>query len=188
MLFDFIFNECFRTNPNSKLQQAISFCLFPFGVAFLHLTCAFISDKTMSELFNFERDDGMEDISDALSGVLSGSSQADLDLDDIFRRVREAAGPDLPAYVQPLGVAAREELKRRPLELPGLKAIENEASAADGEKECIVCYDRAAKVVLSPCGHSCFCVTCTRTFTAEEHAKCPMCKVEVEGCVRMFAN
>jgi hypothetical protein len=144
------------------LKEAASLCLFPLALVVLHLAAPPILSVSVS-----------------VSSKMSELFEID---DDMFA--------DGEATEEAVIIPAVNALR--------LPEMPDEPAAKEEEKECIVCLDRAAKVVLAPCGHSCFCVTCTRVFTQQAKGvprtddfgasiKCPVCKTQITGCIRMFA-
>ncbi len=64
--------------------------------------------------------------------------------------------------------------------------IKNEESAQKNEKECIICFDRASKTCIFPCGHACLCVTCSLKLKENKDTKCPLCKKEYTNIKRIY--
>ena len=63
----------------------------------------------------------------------------------------------------------------------GGKRGRDEAVAAGS---CVVCYDAAASMALSPCGHLCVCEKCVRALPSGSQSgelRCPICRVESDG-------
>jgi len=67
-----------------------------------------------------------------------------------------------------------------------------EATARAAREPCVVCLERAPVMALRPCGHKCVCAECLALLTAaapvEGTPACPLCRVPVEGSVRVFGN
>ncbi len=70
----------------------------------------------------------------------------------------------------------KKEKKTRP------DPIENEESAKEGEKECVVCLDRCVKTIIKPCNHCILCVTCALKIKNN----CPNCRTEIESIERIY--
>ena len=51
------------------------------------------------------------------------------------------------------------------------------------KKTCTVCMDATIETVFIPCGHQTCCRTC-----AEGLGQCPMCRQEIQQCVRTFVS
>ncbi len=64
--------------------------------------------------------------------------------------------------------------------------IKNEESAQKNEKECIICFDRASKTCIFPCGHACLCVTCSLKLKENKDTKCPLCKKKYTNIKRIY--
>lgn len=72
-------------------------------------------------------------------------------------------------------------------------AICNERKPAKEGKEeekvgdCVVCYEKKAKVVVTPCGHLCLCQGCSYVIKAK-HMPCPQCRGDIlSTCVVFFS-
>ena len=52
----------------------------------------------------------------------------------------------------------------------------------DESVECRVCLDAEASHAIVPCGHLCVCSACLTTLTGG----CPMCRGDIEGCLRVY--
>ncbi len=57
----------------------------------------------------------------------------------------------------------------------------------DEEKECVVCQENEKRCAAQPCGHRCLCIGCANELLARsEKAKCPMCRREAEGFLKIY--
>ena len=60
-------------------------------------------------------------------------------------------------------------------------------------EECVVCLDSNATHAFFPCGHLCCCETCSKRIEKgdvrgnDSTPRCPKCKIDVQGCARIFA-
>jgi len=76
--------------------------------------------------------------------------------------------------------------------------VERSAGVGERERECVVCFERAATHALMPCGHRCLCETCSgrimggRAVSTQHGQKrplqvaCPLCNRPARGSVRIF--
>jgi len=55
------------------------------------------------------------------------------------------------------------------------------AVAAAAQATCVICCERPPAMVLQPCGHVCVCQDC-----APAVQTCPMCRMPVAGCMRVY--
>jgi len=63
--------------------------------------------------------------------------------------------------------------------------IETQCSNLAGQDLCCVCMDQRKDAVLTPCGHKAMCMQCAQALKARER-KCPVCRNNIEGVVRVF--
>jgi hypothetical protein len=82
----------------------------------------------------------------------------------------------------------RPEEKRRLNTIPVPDAIENEPAAEEGQKICGICYERAVKVAIIPCGDYRMCVTCSRESSMEKKPLCPFCRGRVKGLYKIYSD
>lgn len=70
---------------------------------------------------------------------------------------------------------------------PQTKSTKKDESEMDnmesGKGECKVCFDRAAKAVLNPCGHADLCLKCARSFK-----DCPFCRKKIVSVIEMYKD
>ena len=59
-------------------------------------------------------------------------------------------------------------------------------NAAPVAGECIVCHDEAAVEAALPCGHLCFCSTCSARLLADPSPRCPICRAAMERAQRIY--
>jgi hypothetical protein len=63
------------------------------------------------------------------------------------------------------------------------------ASATNGVKQCVVCFDADASFALVPCGHVCLCKNCsTKKALAKLERKCPECRRRTREVVRIYGK
>lgn len=70
--------------------------------------------------------------------------------------------------------------------VPERDALLDDAPAADGEDECAICMDRAARARLASCAHS-MCVPCANDHRKNGHRDCPFCRARITAVARMAA-
>ena len=51
----------------------------------------------------------------------------------------------------------------------------------NGDRQCVVCWDRVSTVAINPCGHVCVCDACSGT-----QKECPLCRKRVVKTMRIF--
>ena len=59
--------------------------------------------------------------------------------------------------------------------------LRKEAERAQGEAQCIICFDAAPNAVFLPCKHSGACMGCARQMTS-----CPLCRAPLTECMEVF--
>ena len=68
-----------------------------------------------------------------------------------------------------------------------LHEIEKENRRLRMQRLCKICMEKEVQVVFIPCGHLVSCQQCAQCLT-DENLKCPMCRENIEGKVRVFFN
>lgn len=64
---------------------------------------------------------------------------------------------------------------------------DNEASTSINERECVVCRDNVANVVLLPCKHLKICQTCHSTISSNGVSyNCPYCRISVQDFMQVY--
>jgi hypothetical protein len=66
--------------------------------------------------------------------------------------------------------------------------LEDEPPAGEGEKECVLCFERAIKTTLLECGHQTHCVTCARASIQPGLSACPVCRAVVTRVIRFYTS
>lgn len=61
-----------------------------------------------------------------------------------------------------------------------------EVASGTVDASCVVCLERPPQVALLTCGHVCVCETCSAAVQAARPARCPVCRLLVEGAQRVF--
>lgn len=78
--------------------------------------------------------------------------------------------------------ALMDEASSKGSPAPNNKNSANSDSLLRRKKECNVCMDAETDSVFMPCRHMCACSTC-----AEKLANCPICRKEIEHCIKVYA-
>jgi Zinc finger, C3HC4 type (RING finger) len=52
--------------------------------------------------------------------------------------------------------------------------------------ECIICMKNIRSIVSLPCKHVSMCSTCHESMPGSQKDKCPICKVDINGVVRLY--
>jgi hypothetical protein len=73
---------------------------------------------------------------------------------------------------------SESESKRRKREVVDLDKEED-----DDDDECKICMEESRTHVLNPCGHWCLCGECSAKVE-----KCPICRVKIVSCIRVFKS
>jgi len=56
------------------------------------------------------------------------------------------------------------------------------------EEQCAICMDSPANFLVIPCGHQCGCETCLSEISAQNNAKCPICRKKMDSFVQVFKS
>jgi len=52
---------------------------------------------------------------------------------------------------------------------------------------CVICMTEPKDCVMYPCGHQCFCHTCSKRFKEQaRHYVCPICRNRVKDVIKVF--
>lgn len=64
---------------------------------------------------------------------------------------------------------------------------DNEASTFNNERECVVCRDNVANILLLPCKHLKICQICHSTISSNEDSyNCPCCRIPVDDFMQVY--
>ena len=104
--------------------------------------------------------------------------------DAIWRTSRDAIW--LASREQASSPAASDDVTVT-IEIADKKIVGEDAETDDREKECVVCQTNEKRCAVHPCGHRCLCIGCANELLARsEKAKCPMCRGEAEGFLKIY--
>ena len=89
----------------------------------------------------------------------------------------------LQQRVMELELTPEGEFQRR------IREMEEENRRLRFHKLCKICLEKDVQVVFIPCGHTVSCQVCAQRLTDEKDPskrKCPVCRKNIEGKVRVF--
>lgn len=92
-----------------------------------------------------------------------------------------SVGDGAVTYVAQFNKPSLSNIKKVPDEMK-----DEPQSVSNGEKECLICFERSIKTVIVDCGHSVYCVSCSREHASKDNATCPVCRKVITQVIRVF--
>jgi hypothetical protein len=96
----------------------------------------------------------------------------------------EGLGESLLSALQNIQITKYAEWEK--MEHTRLEQEQQQQQQLSAQDECVICQDEKTDHAIIPCGHHCLCNGCADRIMTSVSRKCPLCRVEIVGTLKIY--